>query len=255
MKQDDREPLMATSKQAASSEDPFYAVRDNVQSFVERIKTRHERFQDLVKHGDSSTSSEFKELRKGLVKDIKSAERQIKDLRGAVDMVDKNREKFLHIKDTELNQRKKFVEDVHRTVNDVKAYLESSVVRRKLDDEDNKFKSKPVDNNYIGNDIERGNEEFINENQHQSKQLLKEQDVQVNALGQAVDRLHEFGRGINTELKLQNQMLDDLDKDLDEAGNKMNFVTAKLSKLLKTKDGCQIWTIVILGLILVGLGK
>jgi hypothetical protein len=42
---------------------------------------------------------------------------------------------------------------------------------------------------------------------------------------------------------------------LDEAGEKMNFVMAKLSKLLKTKDGCQIWTIVILAVILVILSK
>jgi hypothetical protein len=37
-------------------------------------------------------------------------------------------------------------------------------------------------------------------------------------------------------------------------GNKMNVVMATLSKLLKTKDGCQIWTIVVLVLILCILG-
>ena len=35
----------------------------------------------------------------------------------------------------------------------------------------------------------------------------------------------------------------------------MNFVMAKLSALLKTKDSCQIWTIVILAVILVVLGE
>lgn len=50
-------------------------------------------------------------------------------------------------------------------------------------------------------------------------------------------------------------MLDSLGNDLDSAGNKMNVVQAQLSKLLQTKDGCQIWTVVILALILVILGK
>jgi hypothetical protein len=50
-------------------------------------------------------------------------------------------------------------------------------------------------------------------------------------------------------------MLNNLENDIDDAGNKMNFVMAKLSKLLKTKDGCQLWTIIILALILIILGK
>jgi hypothetical protein len=54
-------------------------------------------------------------------------------------------------------------------------------------------------------------------------------------------------------LKEQNRLLDDLGDDIDDAGEKMNFVMGKLSKLLKTKDGCQIWTIVILALILIVL--
>ena len=56
---------------------------------------------------------------------------------------------------------------------------------------------------------------------------------------------------IGTEIKEQDKMLTKLGDDMDDAGNKMNFVQAQLSKLLKTKDGCQIWTIVILAIILI----
>jgi hypothetical protein len=48
-------------------------------------------------------------------------------------------------------------------------------------------------------------------------------------------RLGRMGMEINEELREQNRMLDKLDEDLDEAGEKMNFVMAKLGKLLKTK--------------------
>ena len=50
-------------------------------------------------------------------------------------------------------------------------------------------------------------------------------------------------------------MLDALDSDLDSAGNKMNVVQASLSKLLNTKDGCQIYLIVVLTLFLIILSK
>ena len=46
-------------------------------------------------------------------------------------------------------------------------------------------------------------------------------------------------------------LLDHLDKEVDGASSAMGFVQAKLAKLLKTKDGCQIWTIVILTVTLI----
>eukprot|EP01042_Synura_sphagnicola_P003302 gene3302-4087_t len=102
-------------------------------------------------------------------------------------------------------------------------------------------------------DLEAGNETFVRDTRMQVKQNIDKQDEALAKLGVAVDSLGEKGRVIHEELVDQNRKLNKLDDDLDEAGNKMNFVMAKLSKLLKTKDGCQIWTIVILALVLVVL--
>ena len=79
--------------------------------------------------------------------------------------------------------------------------------------------------------------------------MMREQDSALDTLGSAVDRLDHLGREVNSELKEQNLMLNELDDELDAAGNKMNVVQAQLAKLLKTKDGCTIWTIVVLTLI------
>ncbi|CAN0584131.1 unnamed protein product [Ectocarpus sp. 12 AP-2014] len=38
---------------------------------------------------------------------------------------------------------------------------------------------------------------------------------------------------------------------MDEATESMNFVMARLGKLLKTKSKCQIWTILLLSFILI----
>lgn len=100
---------------------------------------------------------------------------------------------------------------------------------------------------------ERENTAFIKDQRQQTKMMISQQDVQLDALGQAVDRLDNIGRSINVEIKDQNRKLDDLDRDMTDAEHKMNFIQAKLSKLLKTKDGCQIWTIVILAVVLVVL--
>ena len=79
---------------------------------MERIKVRHEKFQQLARSTDSSTNTEFRELRKStvlkycqqiklvcvnvliifllisdLTKELKAAEKDLKGVRGAVDMV------------------------------------------------------------------------------------------------------------------------------------------------------------------------
>lgn len=56
-------PLLGMSK---PSDDPFYAVRDNVATQVERIKMKNEKFKALMKKVDTSSNADFKELRKGI---------------------------------------------------------------------------------------------------------------------------------------------------------------------------------------------
>lgn len=81
------------------------------------------------------------------------------------------------------------------------------------------------------------------------KGMIAQQDEQLEHLGSAVERLGDMAGSINDELKEQNRMLGELDEDLDEAGNKMNTVMATLSKSLRTKDSCQIYTVVVLILV------
>lgn len=235
--------------------DPFYTVRDNVNSQVEKIKVRHEQFLGLVKSIDTSSSAEFKELRKGLVKDVRKADRDLGGLKGAVEMIEKNRLKFPHIKDAELSQRKKFVDEMQVVLNDVKSGMESAAVRRKMEDDENKARRVAggfdPNSDAIHANIDRENNRFIADQRQLTKQTIQHQDVQLDHLGKAVDRLGQMGTDINTELKEQNVMLDSLETDMGDAGEKMNVVLEGLSKLLKTKDGCQIWSIVILAVILV----
>ena len=64
-----------------------------------------------------------------------------------------------------------------------------------------------------------------------------------------------MGKDINIELKEQNVMLDAVEKDIDKEGEKMEDLLAGLTKLLKSKDGCQIGTIVALVVVLIILSK
>lgn len=235
------------------SSDPFYTVRDSVNSQVDKIKVRYEQFLGLVKAVDTATNADFKELRKGLIRDVRKADRDVGGLKGTVEMVQKNRLKFPHIKDTELASRKKFVDEMEALVSEVKNGIDSSAVRRKLEDDETKMRRAAFDgsSDALRTSVDKENHSFITDQRQLTHETIQHQDVQLDSLGQAVDRLGQMGKDINQELQEQNVMLDQLDNDLGNAGEKMNVVMEGLAKLLKTRDGCQIWTIVILAIILV----
>jgi len=207
---------------------------------------------DLVRSTNTATNTEFKELRKTLAKDVKGVEKQLRDLKGAVDMVENNRAKFPQITNPELGQRKLFIDDSTYTIGDIKKAMESQVVRQKMQKDENEARiaSQKTSAMSTSTSSKADNSSFIRNQRQQQHQIIEQQDVMLGDLGSAVDRLGDMGRGINEELKEQNTMLGQMDEDLDEAGEKMNFVMARLAKLLKTKDGCQLWTIIILCLIL-----
>ena len=102
---------------------------------------------------------------------------------------------------------------------------------------------------------EAGNDKFVKQQKQQTQQLIERQDQNLDQLGVAVDRLGKIGQEINEEVREQSVMLDELGNEIDDNADRMNVVQAALAKLLKTKDGCKIWTIVILTLILILLSK
>lgn len=122
-------------------------------------------------------------------------------------------------------------------------------MRRKIENDENS--GNGMSGTDYSKEIEKDNNRFIANQSQITKETIAQQDIQLDHLGNAVDRLGHMGKDIEEELTEQNVMLDDLDNAMEDAGSKMNVVMGSLSKLLKTKDGCQIWTIVILAVILV----
>ena len=145
---------------------------------------------------------------------------------------------------------------------DVRNGIDSQQVKNKMEGDFQRLRQKgkggPVGEENINikynneiNAIDKDNTKFIKNQQQMIKESIADQDVQLNQLDLAVTRLHHIGIDIKEEGELQDKMLDNLKTDLDDAGDKMGVVMGSLSKLLKTKDGCQIWTIVILAVILI----
>lgn len=237
---------------ADSALDPFYVVKDELSSKIENATSKLKLFQTLLDSTDTATSPEFKDCRKSLARELKSCDKQLKDLAQTVDLVQKDRLQFAHIDDYELEQRKTYVKTVRHKLDEMKGTYGSDKVKAKmLADERKAIASRPASSLGATSGAQMENTNYIHDQQAQARMIINQQDEDLEELGQAVDRVGDMATNINQELKTQNKMLKELDDDIEAAAEKMNFVMGKLAKLLKTKDTCQIMTVIILTLVLV----
>eukprot|EP00615_Pteridomonas_danica_P007056 CAMPEP_0114350954 /NCGR_PEP_ID=MMETSP0101-20121206/16800_1 /TAXON_ID=38822 ORGANISM="Pteridomonas danica, Strain PT" /NCGR_SAMPLE_ID=MMETSP0101 /ASSEMBLY_ACC=CAM_ASM_000211 /LENGTH=228 /DNA_ID=CAMNT_0001490547 /DNA_START=70 /DNA_END=753 /DNA_ORIENTATION=- len=227
---------------ASSAGDPFYVVKDELSEKVAALKNRSKTFKRLLETTNTAKDPEFKECRRAFTRELKSSEKQMRDLTLTVDLVLKDRAQFAHIDDYELDERSKYISETKEVLAEISLTLKGEEVKRKMvADERTELENRPASNLGATNSEAMENTHFIHDKQAEARMIMREQDEDLVELGQGVDRLQELSSGINQELKVQNKMLNDLDADIEEAAEKMNFVMGKLAKLLKTKDTCQIW--------------
>merc|ERR1712232_1273238 len=110
------------------------------------------------------------------------------------------------------------------------------------DDMDNKNNARST----LQDDIENNNNEFIIDSQARTSLLFRQQDETLDDLDVAITRVGHLAGNIHDEIHEQNKILAEMDKDLDDAEERMGVVMGKLSKVLKTKDRYQICTILAL---------
>lgn len=83
---------------------------------------------------------------------------------------------------------------------------------------------------------------------------IKEQDENLESLGNAVARLGDLSLTISKEIDTQNRLLTSLESEVDSAHEKADFLTQKTRELVKKAGGKRNFcTIIILSLILIAL--
>ena len=131
------------------------------------------------------------------------------------------------------------------------------MIRQKLESDQKRSRGRADDSNSIATsvnpmrEIDKNNDEFVANELDTMKMNRIEMDKKIATVDKGVDSLLNRANEIKDITKEQDVMINELGNDMDEAQAKMDFVTAALAKLLKSKDGCQIWTIVILAVILI----
>lgn len=184
---------------------------------------------------------------------MKSVESTLKDVQRTVQAVENDRDKFPHIDDSQLFERKSLVETSRSRIQHAKNEMNSEKIKKKILGDEKQKAIRRSGDGLLGatNDVERQNTDFIHDNQAQSSLLMQEQDETLDELGEAVTRVGEMAGQINEEIGHQNRMLEDLDQDMTNAEEELGVVMGKMAKFIGTKDRWQLRIIFTLSLIVV----
>ena len=66
---------------------------------------------------------------------------------------------------------------------------------------------------------------------------MQKQDQGLEMLSKSAERLGQLSMGIHDELNQQNQMLDEMDTDLEAAGEDLDIITRRTKELIEKSGG------------------
>ena len=74
---------------------------------------------------------------------------------------------------------------------------------------------------------------------------IKQQDQNLDALESSVLNLNRLSLSISSELKEQNNLLDELDRDTESAMDTIDLITKKTQELVKKSGGAKYFSIIV----------
>lgn len=239
------------------NDDPYYVFKDDLLRKLGAIDDCLASYKRVVMSTDTAVNTyEVKEMKKQLKRHIKHAESTLKDLETTIRLVERQRQKFSNINDAELYERQSFVSSSQTRISSAKQSMNSEEFKDKIADDERRLAVRRAgggQNNSNQTEREKENTAFLVDQSTQSQLMLRQQDETLDDLDDAVVRVSNMADGIHEELQNQNKMLDDLDDDLHNLEEQLGFVMGKLGKFLKTKNKCQLGTILLLCLIVIVL--
>eukprot|EP00992_Anisonema_acinus_P002755 TRINITY_DN11277_c0_g1_i1.p1 TRINITY_DN11277_c0_g1~~TRINITY_DN11277_c0_g1_i1.p1 ORF type:complete len:253 (+),score=86.68 TRINITY_DN11277_c0_g1_i1:85-843(+) len=226
-------------------QDPFESVKGDVVSAVKKVEVQYSKWSELQASDDDR---EFEKQHSQLLQAVHTIEWDLNDLGDAIQVVLHNRKKFETLSDKELNERKKFVEDMRQKLAAIQADVsdprhKTRLLNTKKEKLTERFPSaktptKDPKDKYtkLADDGAVDNEEFIQQQLQQQRDIEMQQEGQIDDISHAVGRLKQTGIEIHEELKVHDELLNDLEGEMDSLGSKLKHATKKVEHMLKNNQ-------------------
>ncbi|XP_032683385.1 syntaxin-6 isoform X1 [Odontomachus brunneus] len=245
-------------------ENPFFVVKDEVCKALNKNRGLYGRWNELqdvaiaspnapVSGGISAAAvaapisrDELDWTTTELRKALRSIEWDLDDLEDTICIVEKNPTKF-KIDNKELTVQRSFIEQAREEVKVMKDKLNLSRGR----DRDSTARQPLLDNSparmptnhgttkysKLENEIDSPNRQFLSDTMQQQSAMIRQQDEQLDMIGETVGTLKTVSRQINTELDEQAVMLDEFGNELEATDSKLDATMKKMAKVLHMSNG------------------
>ncbi|XP_028407811.1 syntaxin-6-like [Dendronephthya gigantea] len=238
-----------------SLEDPFFVVKGEVQKSMNNLSELHEKWKSLLNNPAMVGREEYNLTTSELRNNIRSIEWDLEDLEETIQIVEGNQRKF-NLGPEEIESRKNFVKQTKQNLDEVKASVNSPAAQAKVQSSNRQAlvgsSSKSTSNKYsrLDQEIERSNQDFIEDQSQQQQLIMESQDDQIQLVGHSVGVLKNMSQRIGDELDEQNVLLDDLGHEVDMTDSRLQQTLQKIEKVLKLADDKK-QTYVLIGLIVI----
>ena len=210
------------------------------------VQNEYDQWKEKLKSCNTATDPSFKELENSLRANLKSAEGESRIVSKAVKSIEEKREQFAHVDNKELSDRAAFAKDIKDILKRIKVDLDSEQTKAKknadINAELNAARAQAMERQRLNNENrmenavrdERSNK--ISQLQAQQELLIRDQDVILDSMSDALSRLNNQAHIINDEIENQDILIEDLDGKVDDANNRVEINIQKLERLMKTKS-------------------
>eukprot|EP00049_Salpingoeca_infusionum_P026480 m.25877 g.25877 ORF g.25877 m.25877 type:complete len:246 (-) comp8776_c0_seq2:815-1552(-) len=237
----------------AKASDAFVVVREEVEASLEQAGRMFSQWQALP-----ANSPTREQLGSELKTKLKSIQWDLEDLEETIQIVETQRERFQHLPESELASRKKFIEQSRTALQEmqratsVKAAKAKQQQQQRADLMQAGTSYSRYDN--LQQDIQTDNQGYIDSQMQHQETIMRTQDSQLEEVSQTIQHLRVAGEVIGDELDAQNDMLNDLDEDMEQANTRLMGTIKKIDKVLAiSRDGKQSCLIFLLLVVLIVL--
>jgi hypothetical protein len=238
--------------------DPYYVAKEEVEAALKRVQDMVSEWKRLLRAENTARCARFQELHAEISGELVNLDLDLKDITATINMVEDHRDnpKFNYVSAGEITSRKEFVKASLAVVREIQDSVSGRSAQAKIEaDKRQVLQGSSSRSGGQAHDrrAEKDNEDFLARQRQDQQRIIQNQDETLNDISKSALRLGEAAKTINMELQDQQQMLEDLDKDVDRETEKLNFVMKRMGRLLQTGDSKQLCLIIGLFVLMVVL--
>jgi len=219
-------------------------ARDEVEAAVRKVRGMHKEWQRLLQNENTTESSRFKECHKELLSELAQLSGDLAEVQQSIKAVEDNRDRF-HLSDAQLATRKDFLAASQMAHQEIHSSLSSAAVQSKFDEDRRQalLRNQRQAKETAERNLAQESKAFLEEQRLLQKQLLAQQEDELQALEKGAERLGQVAYTINGEIESQQKLLDELNQDIEKEMERMDVVTKGMGALLKTSNKAQIYAV------------